>query len=260
MLSVEDQFSKDDNVIIIVRPDNGDVFTRNHLQLLLELTERAWTIPNTQRVDSLTNFQHTRVNGDDLEIGDLVEDLDTLTDADLREIKRIALTEPNLVNNVVSESGHAASVSVTVITEDRLARDAPMIMEYVDQLRDEFERAYPDVQIMLTGTVSFKSESSATTERELSSTSIYSAVAILICLFVMLRSVVSVIQTMLVITMSIVIAMGTIVWLGVEVTPVMGGAPAIILTLAVADSIHLLITYQHQIRQGADKYQGGISR
>ena len=255
LLSVEDQFSKDDNVIIIVRPDNGDVFTRNHLQLLLELTERAWTIPNTQRVDSLTNFQHTRVNGDDLEIGDLVEDLDTLTDADLREIKRIALTEPNLVNNVVSESGHAASVSVTVITEDRLARDAPMIMEYVDQLRDEFERAYPDVQIMLTGTVSFKSESSATTERELSSTSIYSAVAILICLFVMLRSVVSVIQTMLVITMSIVIAMGTIVWLGVEVTPVMGGAPAIILTLAVADSIHLLITYQHQIRQGADKYQ-----
>ncbi|NIR95563.1 MAG: hypothetical protein GWO08_18565, partial [Gammaproteobacteria bacterium] len=55
--------------------------------------------------------------------------------------------------------------------------------------------------------------------------------------------------------MSIVVAMGTIVWFGVEITPVMGGAPAIILTLAVADSIHLLITYQHQIRQGADKYQ-----
>ena len=255
LLAVEDQFSKDDNVIIIVRPDNGDVFTRDHLRLLLDLTEQAWTIPNTQRVDSLTNFQHTQVDGDDLEIGDLVADLDALTDEDLQEIKRIALAEPNLVNNVVSVSGHAASVSVTVITEDRRAQDAPMIMEYVDNLRNEFERAYPDVEIMLTGTVSFKSESSATTERELSSTSIYSAVAILVCLFVMLRSVVSVIQTMLVITMSIVIAMGTIIWLGVEVTPVMGGAPAIILTLAVADSIHLLITYQHHIRQGADKYQ-----
>ena len=255
LLAVEEQFSKDDNVIIIVRPHNGDVFTRQHLRLLLDLTEQAWTIPNTQRVDSLTNFQHTRVDGDELEIGDLVADLDTLSDEDLREIKRIALAEPNLVNNVVSPSGHAASVSVTVITEDRLARDAPMIMDYVDQLRDEFERAYPDVEIMLTGTVSFKSETSATTQRELSSTSIYSTVAIIICLLLMLRSVVSVIQTMLVITMSIVIAMGTIVWFGVEVTPVMGGAPAIILTLAVADSIHLLITYQHHIRQGADKYQ-----
>ena len=255
LLAVESQFSKDDNVIIIVRPENGDVFTREHLQLLLELTEQAWTIPNTQRVDSLTNFQHTQVQGDELVIGDLVESVDTLSDADLQALKRIALAEPNLVNNVVSESGHAASVSVTVITEDRHARDAPMIMAYVDRMRNEFQRAYPDVEIMLTGTVSFKSESGATTERELSSTSIYSAVAILLCLLVMLRSVVSVIQTMLVITMSIVIAMGTIVWLGVEVTPVMAGAPAIILTLAVADSIHLLITYQHHIRQGADKYQ-----
>ncbi|NIR95562.1 MAG: hypothetical protein GWO08_18560, partial [Gammaproteobacteria bacterium] len=66
-------------------------------------------------------------------------------------------------------TGHAASVSVTVITNDRKAQDAPMIMEYVDHLRDEFEDAYPGVDIMLTGTVSFKSESSATTKRELSS-------------------------------------------------------------------------------------------
>ena len=253
--SLENQFSRDENVILIVRPDNGDVFTRRNLQLLQQLTAAAWSIPKTQRVDSLTNFQHTEVDGDELVIDDLVGDLDALSDADIQRTRRIALAEPNLVNNVVSTSGHAASVSVTVVTEDRSGQDSPMIMAYVDDLRDQFEAQYPGVDIMLTGIVAFKSATRSTTEAELSSTSIYSAVAIVVCLFIMLRSVVSVLQTMLVITLSIIIAMGTIIWLGVEVTPVMGGAPAIILTLAVADSIHLLITYQHQIRNGADKYQ-----
>lgn len=253
--ALENQFSRDDNVIMIVRPHKGDVFTRERLELLQKLTEAAWAIPKTQRVDSLTNFQHTLVDGDELIIEDLVGDLSTASAADIQRIKRIALAEPNLVNNVVSESGHAASVSVSVITEDRSGQDSPMIMAYVDDLRDQFERDYPDVDIMLTGIVAFKSATRSTTEQELSTTSIYSAIAILVCLFIMLRNVVSVIQTMLVIMLSITIAMGSIIWLGVEITPVMGGAPAIILTLAVADSIHLLITYQHQIRAGADKYQ-----
>ncbi|AUM12193.1 efflux RND transporter permease subunit [Ketobacter alkanivorans] len=255
LVELEDRFSKDDNVIIIVRPHNGDVFTRDNLKLLQQLTDAAWAIPKTQRVDSLTNFQHTLVDGDELNVLDLVGDVDSLSDEELQHIKRIALAEPNLVKNVVSESGHAASVAVTVITDDRRGQDAPMIMEYVENLRDQIVKEHPNVDIMLSGIVAFKSASRSTTENELSSTSIYSGVAILFCLFIMLRSIVSVIQTMLVIMLSIVIAMGTIVWFGVEITPVMGGAPAIILTLAVADSIHLLISYQHQIRSGANKQQ-----
>ena len=255
LVELEDRFSKDDNVIIIVRPHNGDVFTRDNLKLLQQLTDAAWAIPKTQRVDSLTNFQHTQVDGDELNVLDLVGDVDGLSDEELQHIKRIALAEPNLVKNVVSESGHAASVAVTVITDDRRGQDAPMIMEYVENLRDQIVKEHPNVDIMLSGIVAFKSASRSTTENELSSTSIYSGLAILFCLFIMLRSIVSVIQTMLVIILSIVIAMGTIVWFGVEITPVMGGAPAIILTLAVADSIHLLISYQHQIRSGASKQQ-----
>lgn len=255
LLALEDRFSKDDNVIIIVQPRNGDVFTRDNLMLLQRITSEAWAIPKTQRVDSLINFPHTRVQGDDLEVEDLVADVEALSDGALKELKRIALQEPNLVHNVVSDSGHVASVVVTVITDDRKAQDAPLIMEYVDRLRDEVLKDHPDVEILLSGSVAFKSATSSTTTDELSSTSIYSGVAILLCLLVMLRSIVSVLQTMLVITVSIIVAMGTIVWFGVEVTPVMGGAPAIILTLAVADSIHLLITYQHQIRSGADKYR-----
>lgn len=255
LVELEETFTRDDSVIIIVRPHQGDVFARDMLQLQEELTAKAWSVPKTLRVDSITNFQHTRVDGDDLLVEDLVTDAASLSDQQLEEIRGIALHEPNLVNNLVSESGHAAAVAVVVITDDRTGQDAPMVMDYIDQLRDELEQKYSGVDIMLSGAVAFKSATFTSTENELQTTSIYSAVAIVLCLLFMLRSVVSVIQTFLVITFSIVVAMGGILLLGFELSPVMGGAPAIILTLAVADSIHLLITYQQQIAKVNEKHQ-----
>lgn len=251
--AVESRFTKDDSVVIIVRPHDGDVFTRRNLTLLSELTEQAWTIPHTQRVDSLTNFQHTEVDGDDLNVTDLVSDPDQLSDAELVRIRDIALREPNLVRNVVSERGHAATINVSVVTESDGGREAPAIMEVVETLRADFSARYPDVDILLTGMVAFKAASQATTEHEIKTTSLFSMAAILLCLLVMLRSVSGVVVTLLVITLSNLIAMGTMVWFGVEITPVMAGAPAIILTLAVADSIHLLISYQQFLREGLGK-------
>ncbi|MEZ5507354.1 MAG: MMPL family transporter [Gammaproteobacteria bacterium] len=251
--AVESRFTKDDSVVIIVRPHDGDVFTRRNLTLLSELTEQAWTIPHTQRVDSLTNFQHTEVDGDDLNVTDLVSDPDQLSDAELVRIRDIALREPNLVRNVVSERGHAATINVSVVTESDGGREAPAIMEVVEALRADFSARYPDVDILLTGMVAFKAASQATTEHEIKTTSLFSMAAILLCLLVMLQC-----------QRRGGDAAGDHpvqfdrhghhgVWFGVEITPVMAGAPAIILTLAVADSIHLLISYQQFLREGLGK-------
>lgn len=251
--ALEDRFTRDESVIIIVAPQNNDIFTRRNLEALEKLTQKAWTVPKTLRVDSIINFQHTQVEGDDLNVIDLIESPATLSDSQLQSIKKIALSEPNLVHNVISPTGHVAAVIINVLADQNGGRDSPMIMEYVESLRAEFRNEYPDITFMLSGQVAFHQASQATTEHELSSTSIYSSLAIMFCLYIMLRSVTSVILTFFVIATSNVVALGTIAWLGVEFTPVMGGAPAIILTLAVADSIHILITFQQHLRSGLDK-------
>lgn len=250
--AVEARFTRDDSVVILLRPHNGDIFTPRNLGLLVDLTERAWSIPHTLRVDSLTNFQHTDVAGDELNVFDLVSNPDQLSADDIARIRDIALHEPHLVKNVISDRGHAAAINVSVITEED-GREAPAIMAYVEKLRAEFRERYPDVDFMLSGKVAFEATTQATTEHELQTTSLLSTLAILVCLFIMLRSVSAVVVTLLVITLSNVVAMGAIVWTGVEITTVMAGAPAIILTLAVADSIHLLISYQQFIRDGNSK-------
>ena len=70
--SLENTYSKRDNIMIIVAPKQGSVFSAEILTLVADLTERAWQIPYSNRVDSISNFQLTRANGDDLIVHKLV--------------------------------------------------------------------------------------------------------------------------------------------------------------------------------------------
>jgi hypothetical protein len=78
-------------------------------------------------------------------------------------------------------------------------------------------------------------------------------VIIVICLAT-LRSFFGTLTTLVVIMFSVVSAMGVMGWLGIKLTPPSASAPTIILTLAIADSIHLLSTLFHYMREGMTKH------
>ena len=48
-------------------------------------------------------------------------------------------------------------------------------------------------------------------------------------------------------------AMGMAGWLGIHLSPPAAIAPTIILTIAIADSIHILVTLINEMRNGASK-------
>ena len=62
---LEKTYTQDDNVIFLLIPQDGDVFTRKTLAAVEELTKMAWQLPYSLRVDSLSNFQHTSAEGDE---------------------------------------------------------------------------------------------------------------------------------------------------------------------------------------------------
>ena len=76
-------FNKNDNILFVVTPSSGKVFSRETLNVIKEITEEAWQAPFSTRVDSITNHQHTIAVEDDLVVEDLVLDPNTLSDSDL---------------------------------------------------------------------------------------------------------------------------------------------------------------------------------
>lgn len=242
---LEDRFTANEVVLFVVHPENNNIFTRRNLKALEELTEAAWTLPNSTRVDSLVNFQHTEVEGDDLFVRPLVEDATEMSDARIDYVREVALSEPSLVGRMLSEEGHVAGVAATV-TMSEGNREAPMITRAARDMAERFEQQYPGIDFMLTGTVVFSEATSIATKEAMSTTLPLAFLAMLICLWLILRSVLFTSVVILVVAASIAVALGISVWLGIEFSPIVGMAPSMILTLAIADCVHILSTYRHE--------------
>ena len=56
---LQNTYTKNDNFFFVVEPKSGEAFDRDTMAAVEELTEAAWQIPYTIRVDSVANFQHT---------------------------------------------------------------------------------------------------------------------------------------------------------------------------------------------------------
>ncbi len=246
---LEDRFTANEMVLFVVHPDHDDIFTRANLVALEELTEQAWTLPNATRVDSPVNFQHTRVDGDTLNINPLVQDASEMSSEAIQSAREVAVNEPSLVGRILSPEGHVAGVAVTV-TMDEQNSEAPKITRAARRMARDFEQRYPDVEFMLTGTVVFSQATEKATEQALRTILPLAFVVMLVCLLLILRHVLFTGLVLVVVACSIVIALGLSVWLGMAFSPVVGMAPSMILTLAVADCIHMLTTYRQQLLVG----------
>jgi len=252
--ALQNTYTKTDNVLFAIAPKHGGVFTQKTLESIAWLTEACWQMPYSLRVDSVTNFQHTRAEGDDLIVADLVEEPRSLTPDQLQSIRDIAVHEPLLVNRLISPDGQVAGVNVTIQLPDAGTGDeVPEITAFARDLVRQLEVRDPDLDVYLTGMVIMNN-----TFQEVSLHDQFTLIPlmfaiVLLTLLLLLRSVSGVVVTFLVIVMSIVATMGLSGWLGIALTSPSASSPPIILTLAVADCVHILATMQHAMGKGSSK-------
>ncbi len=251
---LQNTYSKNDTVMFVLAPKNGKVFTRETLATVEWLTEQGWQMPYSRRVDSITNFQHTRAENDDLVVKNLAENAASLTDADLERIKNIALTEPLLLNRLIPARAHVTGVNVTFVLPEKSLNEIPEVMAFARKLVTQVKEKNPDLDVYLTGVAPFNSAFQESSEKDLKTLVPLMYLVIALITFFSLRSVTGTVATLLVIIFSVITAMGMMGWLGIKLTAPSASAPTVILTLAIADSIHFLSTMFFNMRHGMDKH------
>jgi uncharacterized protein len=254
--SIENTYVKDDNVMMIIAPRDGNVFTRENLAAIELLTQASWQVPFSNRVDSISNFQYTKAEDDDLAVGDMVKDALSLSDADLAAIRAAVLDEPALKNRLISESGHVTGVNVTVqLPIDVRAEATGVIAAFVREMVADLKRENPNLDVYLSGMVMMDQ---AFFENAMDD----STFLIPLCFALMMGLIALLVGglfgtfvTFLVIMFSICAAMGTGGYIGFPLTGISTSAPIIILTVAVANCVHLLVTYIHGRHLGESKLE-----
>jgi predicted RND superfamily exporter protein len=253
---LQNTYTKTDNVLFVLAPKDGRVFSNETLTTVIELTEAAWQIPYSIRVDSITNFQHTEADGDDLTVDDLVPAAGELGPAALERIRDIALHEPLLRNRLISGNGRVTGVNVTVQLPDpatQTGEEVPEIAAHARQLVKQARAENPDLDIYLTGMVMMNNSFPEVSIRDQETLVPIMFAVVILTLAFLLRSVGATLATVLVIVFSVISAMGLAGWAGMKLTPPSASSPTIILTLAVADCVHILVTFLHAMRRGLDK-------
>lgn len=251
---LQNTYTKNDNVMIVVAPKDGRVFTQKTLAAIEDLTTQSWQVPHSIRVDSITNYQHTRAEGDDLIVKDLVKDAPNLLESDLTAIRDIAVYEPLLVHRLISPGGDVTAVNVTIHVPDKeLRKGVPQVVAHVRKMTDEARAKYPDLDFHLTGTVMMNNAFPEASQHDMRTLVPLMLLVAMIALWFLLRDPGSVFGTLLIVVMSIAATMGLLGWAGMQLTPPAASAPTIILTLAIADSVHLLASYYYYMRTGKSK-------
>ncbi|VFM97956.1 MAG: hypothetical protein BECKG1743D_GA0114223_103271 [Candidatus Kentron sp. G] len=248
--NLEKSYTQDDNVIFLLIPQDGRVFSRETLAAVEELTEKAWQIPYSIRVDSITNFQHTEARGDDLFVGDLIENALELDDFQIAGIRDVALAEPLLAGKLIPKTGAVTVVNVTIqLPRANEAKEVPAVVESVRGIAERMRARHPHLDIHLTGMVMMNNAFFEAFRGDMRSlVPIGIGMMLVVVLGLLLRRALGTLVTLIMILLSILAGMGAGGHLGLPITSPASSAPLVILTMAIANSVHILVAFYQELQ------------
>ncbi len=251
----EHQFEQKETLIIALAARDGDMFSPVKLEALRELTAAGWTLPYALRSESLANYQHSRAEGDDIIVEALVPD-GAISPAQASAIRDIALHSDELVNRFISADGTVAAVVInTPLPHRNLDEEVPEVANAVRALKQRFATDFPSVSMHASGVVMLNDAMAQTTAYDLSHLFPLTFLLIFVGLVIYFRALLPAVITQLVIQIAALSAYGIAGWLGIVLTAASMSAGLIVTTLAVADCVHLLVSWRKRIDAGDDKRQ-----
>jgi len=252
--AIEATYNESHNVIIVVAPHDGDVFTAKTLSAIEQLTEQAWQVPFSRRVDSITNFQYTTAEEDDLVVRDMVKNASAYSAAELEAVRKAVLAEPALINRLISGQGHVTGVNITFSMPSEGRTDAePAIVKQSRKIAADLEKQYPHLDIYLSGVVMMNNTFSESAAIDFTTLVPISFVLMLVIVAILVGGVAGTLVTMIIIIASVLAAMGASGYIGFPLTGMSASAPIIILTVAIANCVHVLVSFVHGLRKGETK-------
>jgi len=250
---MQNTFNKNDNIMFVVTPKSGKVFSADTLTAIQDITEESWQIPFSTRVDSITNYQHTAAVGDDLNVDDLVVDPDTLTSEDFLRIQSIAINEPSLLHKAISPDSKYTGINVTVQLPGLALDEVPTAVAYARGIKAKMLEKYPGIEIRMVGMSVMNNAFPEASTSDVVNLYPICFLFIFTTLFLMLRGFSGTVTTFIMIIFSILGAMGLSGWMGIRLSPPVMSAPIMIMTIAIADAVHLLVTMRHELVVGKNK-------
>ena len=243
-------FIPTDNLIIAVHSNEGTLFNGDSLKVIEELTKKSWTIPYSVRVDSLTNYSYVKSVNDDLIVEPFIEEAEKKSIEFFEKRENLVAGEDIIYKSLISEDKKTSVVSIIVDPpgpnkEDQNSELINYILGFIEPIKESNE----NLDIRLLGNPYLDYISPRIVKAEMPVVMPLMLLLIFFIVFLMIRSYVAVLATFVVILMSLIATFGSIGILGSPLNQMVTTIPILIITLALADCIHLFsIYFQNRVK------------
>ncbi|OUS32545.1 hypothetical protein A9Q99_00280 [Gammaproteobacteria bacterium 45_16_T64] len=252
LIEIEEEFTSEKNIFILLEPENKDIFSENSLNAIKDVTDLGWKVPYSQRVESVTNHIYTQVDGDDLLVEYLIDG--ELSDNEITKRKNYALEKVGVRDYLVTREGDLSLVSITLNLP--LENSADAAISTVNHVKDtvfELRAKYPNIRFRILGSVVMEVSMPEIVQEDSETVIPLATLIVFIFMALILRDIVGNIAAMLTCTLAVIAGLGAVLWTGVKLSPILMNTPAVIIILGMADCIHLIVNYSQGLSRGLDK-------
>ena len=250
----EQEFAKDDNLAIIIVPKDGEVFTPRTLGAIGAMTEDLWNLPYVRLVNSITRFQNTYADGDIMVVEDLVPEPSMVTVEEAAAARAAALDRIEIRNSLINEQGTATAISVIFrLPGIDLVSEIPNINAEFAPLLEEYRTAYPDITFKASGSVAVSQAFATASQKDGETLTPAMLVAMLVIVGLLLRSATGSLLILILAALSALVSLGALGWTRIPINSATAVAPLMVITLAVASSVHVLSSIRQTMQETSDR-------
>ena len=225
--------------------DMDEVFSVSALQEIDRLTLDLEKVKGVNSVLSITNVEEIRGIEDGIEVVELIEEIPT-SEAELQKLKHRVLSNDDYAGQIVSENGKIALVMVQLLPE---AAEENVIQD----IREIIHRQELDKKAYLTGEAVLDQEVDKAIVGDMSRLLPLAILLMIGILYISFRNVRGVVLPLLIVIITVIWTMGMMGYFGIPLSPISNIMPIILISMGIADGIHILTRYREGLSQGLDK-------
>lgn len=250
-------FGADNNILISFTDDNG-IFTRKALKTVERITEKLWTTKHVSRVDSIINYQYVhsdRDSPDDILVNDFIENIDSLSDNDLREKKLIAVSDVQVNSLIISQDAKTTTISASLVPIEEHEELVNLEIRQLVEGIVEVEQEATGYTFHLNGLPVLTTEFVKIAKHDMVVFTPIIALIAFILLTTIFRKLSGAVLPFLVVLFSLLIVVSLQVSMGYKLNNFTANLPAFILALGIADAMHIYWVWLHAMRSGRDNFE-----
>lgn len=221
----------------------SELLSEKNLALLKDITEKMWNLKDVIRVDSMTNFNNIKGNGDELDIVPLVDD-----PINPKEVKKELDGIKEIKNYLISKDYKFALIYAHM---KPLFGKNPNYVKVMEELK-EVIRPYEtrDTRFIMSGNVAVTYSFREIADSDNKKIIPFMFGFIFILLIIFFRSIAAVFIPLFVSLATIASVFGFMGHIGLIFNNILAAVPGVLLAICLADTVHVMSTFFFRLNEG----------